>query len=328
VPQGADRVLRWATARRVLALVAVAAGAACRDQPAVDGAGDRDSAVVADSVPVDTVDALTPSSYDEGLGALLLVPLPGDATGALASVLSPLLSVDLPISDTTGFAERLGDGLVSLFGRQGALGEALLAEVELPSSSACPVWPTGRVSVRTADSLGVVPRSWLLALPAGRARAVALDSIEALPARDSAMLAAALTRLASGLAEDSGSAFRGLPFRVTRAYRTRELAESFLLGEMVRRVPQEDRPLEERLFVVVSTPSSDPTGWRIAWHERGAGREEEVIASEPLAVVETGASRHVVVFLRRDDGTGTSLALLERVNGRWRVRWESPVAGC
>jgi len=312
--------------RRVLVIAAVGAG--CRDEPVVDTASVRDSAVVVDSAPVDTVAALTPSSYDAGLGPLLLVPLAGDGTGTLASVLSPLLAVELPISDTTGLAERLGNGDVSLFSRQGALGEAVVSQLELSPGAACPVWPTGRLSARSSDSASVVPRSWLVALPAGRAEGVALDSIEALPARDSAMLAASLTRLASGLAEDSGSAFRGLPFRVTRAYRTRGLTEPFVLGEMVRRVPQEDRPLEERLFVIVRTPASDPSGWRIAWHERGAGREEEVIASEPLAVVQSGSPLHVSVFLRRDDGTGTALALLERRNGRWRVRWESPVAGC
>jgi hypothetical protein len=244
------------------------------------------------------------------------------------SVLSPLLPVEVPIGDTAGIGGRIGDGVVTLYGREGVRGERVLAQIEVPAVASCPSWPTGRLSPRLQDSAASTPRPWLVALPSGRVDAVALDSIETLAARDSAMLAAALTRLASGLSEDSTSPFRGLPFRVTRAFRSQGLADAFVLGEMVRRVPQEDRPLEERVFVVVSAPSAEPAGWRIAWHERVSGSEEEVIATEPLAAVQVGSPPHVVVFLGRDDGTGTALALLERVNGRWRVRWESPVTGC
>lgn len=284
--------------------------------------------VPVDITPVDSVGRLTPSTYDPDLGPLLLLPQLEDGTGTSVSVLSPLLPLEVPIGDTAGIGERIGTGVVTLFGREGARGERVVAQIETPAPSSCPAWPTGRLSPRLQDSAASAPRPWLVALPSGRADAVALDSIEALPARDSAMLAAALTRLASGLAEDSTSPFRGLPFRVTRAFRSQGVTDAFVLGEMVRRVPQEDRPLEERVFVVVSTPSPAAQGWRIAWFERVSGREEEVIATEPLAVVQTGAPRHVVVFLGRDDGTGTALALLVRTNGRWRVRWESPVTGC
>jgi hypothetical protein len=300
----------------------------CQDQPAPATREPDVAPVPIVIAPVDSAVRFTPSSYDPDLGPLLLLPQLGDATGTSVSVLSPLLPIEVPIGDTAGIGERLGNGVVTLYGRQGVRGERVLAQIELPASSLCPSWPTGRLSPRLQDSAASTPRPWLVALPSGRAEAVSLDSIEALPARDSAMLAAALTRLASGLSEDSTSPFRGLPFRVTRAFRTQGLTEGFVLGEMVRRVPQEDRPLEERVFVVVSTPSTDARGWRIAWHERVSGREEEVIATEPLAVVETGVPRHVVVFLGRDDGSGTALALLERANGRWRVRWESPVTGC
>lgn len=278
--------------------------------------------------PIDSAASLTPSSYDADLGPILLLPQLVDGTGTSVSVLSPLLPLEESIGDTVGLGARIGNGVVTLYGRDGVLGERVLAQISVPLESSCPAWPTGRLSPRLQDSAAATPRPWRLALPSGVAEAVALDSIEALPARDSALLAAALTRLASGLAEDSASPFRGLPFRVTRAFRALGVVEPFVMGEMVRRVPQEDRPLEERLFVVVSSPSPEATRWRIAWHERVSGREEEVIATEPLAVVLAGAPRHVVVFLGRDDGTGTGVALLERVNGRWRVRWESPVTGC
>ncbi len=300
----------------------------CRDQPVPEVREPDVVPVPIELAPMDSSVPLTPSSYDADLGPLLLLPQLGDGTGTSVSVLSPLLPLEAPIDDTAGIGRRIGDGVVTLYGREGVRGERVLAQIQLTSGSACPSWPTGRLSPRIQDSAASTPRPWLVALRSGRADAVPLDSIERMPARDSALLAATLARLASGLAEDSTSPFRGLPFRVTRAFRTSGVVEPFVLGEMVRRVPQEDRPLEERLFVVVSASSADATGWRIAWHERVSGREEEVIATEPLAVVQVGAPRHVVVFLGRDDGTGTALALLERLNGRWRVRWESPVSGC
>lgn len=301
---------------------------ACRDQPAPDVREPEVAPVPIELAPVDSAPPLTPSSYDPDLGPLLLLPQLGDGTGTSVSVLSPLLPLEASIDDTSGIGRRLGDGVVTLYGREGARGERVLAQIAVPSGSACATWPTGRLSPRIQDSAASAPRPWLVALRSGRADAVALDSIERMPARDSAMLAATLARLASGLGADSTGPFLGLPFRVTRAFRSQGVAQPFVLGELVRRVPQEDRPLEERLFVVVSAPSTDPAGWRIAWHERVSGREEEVIATEPLAAVQVGSPRHVVVFLGRDDGTGTALALLERVNGRWRVRWESPVTGC
>lgn len=323
----ADRVraLRGAALGLMAALVVVGG---CQDQPAPAVREPDVAPVVIEIAPVDSVERLTPSSYDPALGPFLLLPQLGDGTGTSVSVLSPLLPMEAPIGDTAGLGVRLGDGVVTLYGREGVRGDRVLSQIQVPSNGTCPSWPTGRLSPRLQDSAASTPRPWLVALPAGRAEAVPLDSIEALPARDSAMLAATLTRLASGLAEDSASPFRGLPFRVTRAFRSQGVSDAFVLGEIVRRVPQEDRPLEERVFLLVSTPSTDARTWRIAWHERVAGREEEVIATEPLAVVEVVAPRHTVVFLGRDDGTGTALALLERSNGRWRVRWESPVTGC
>lgn len=314
-------------AGRLALALSVAAGA-CRDQPAPVTREPDVAPVPIELAPLDSVVSLTPSTYDPELGAVLLLPQLTDGTGTSVSVLSPLLPLEASIGDTVGLGVRIGNGVMTLYGREGVLGERVLAQLAMPLEASCPEWPTGRLSPRLQDSAAATPRPWRLALPSGVADAVPLDSIEAMPARDSALLAATLTRLASGLAEDSASPFRGLPFRVTRAFRSQSVTDAFVMGEMVRRVPQEDRPLEERVFVMVSAPSPDATRWRIAWHERVAGREEEVIATEPLAVVQVGDPRHLVVFLGRDDGSGTALALLERVNGRWRVRWESPVTGC
>ncbi len=300
------------------------------DRPAAEDVPSVSLDAVVDSVPaVDELPA-TVSSYNPALGAVLVLPLVSDGgVGDPVALLSPLLSPDTPLDDTTAMGDRLGGGRVQLFERSGMVGERtiLAASVQTHPEASCPVWPNARLA---ADDAGMTSggRRWFVGFPTGRVQSVPLDSIEALPARDSAALAAALTRLVSALPEDSISSFRGLPFTVTRAYRSRDLPDGFAVGVLVRRIPQEDRPLEERVFVVVSTRDTLPRRWRVVWNSRESGREEEVIATEPLAVVRAVGSARVSLVLGRDDGTGTSLLLLERVGDRWRVRWESPVSGC
>lgn len=313
-----------------------------------------------DSVPV----VLAPSSYDPALGELLVLPLIVAGTkSASVALLSPAQSPDLPAGDTIGLRSRLGSGRVELFARSGKLGRRTVTwDNRAPANTACAAWPIGEWVSGAADDLGQLsgapvpagtapgvsadplavgapfPR-WLVALPEGRARAMPLDSIESLGRRDSASLVATLARLASALPVDSSSPFRGLPFTVQRAYRsvgvrdstgTAPLAvEGFVVSVLVRRIPQEDRPLEERLLVVVATPVADAKRWSIAWHERTSGREEDVIATEPLAALLVGSEApYTALVLGRDDGSGASLAVLERRGSRWRVRWESPVTGC
>jgi hypothetical protein len=260
-------------------------------------------------------------------------------------------------------AGKVGDGVITWDdtapgATPGATDGATLVAVADPT--ACAAWPSGRWASSsvspdpappgTAPRLPADPLSaksrlprWLVALPNGRARAIPLDSIEALGSRDSSTLAATFARLASALPADSSSPFRGLPFTVQRAYRALGAtvsatesagaalppAQGFVVGVLVRRIPQEDRPLEERLLVVIATPGADPRRWSIVWHERTSGREEEVIATEPLAALRVGSeSPYTALILGRDDGSGASLAVLERRGDLWRVRWESPVTGC
>ncbi len=304
--------------------------AAC-DRPAAERANPAPIDATVDSVTVADTSPTATSSYDPAFGSILVLPLMSDgASGEPVVLLSPRLSPDAPLDDTTEMAERLGSGQVQLFARAGVVGERSIdpSSLEAPFEASCPAWPHARLAPAPDSLLTTAGRRWFVGFPAGRAQAVLLDSIEALPARDSAALAAALTRLVSALPEDSLSPFRGLPFTVTRAYRTRELPDGFALGVLVRRIPQEDQPLEERVFVVVSTRDSVAQRWSIVWNTRESGREEEVIATEPLAVVRAAGSARVSLVLGRDDGLGTSLVLVERVGDRWRVRWESRVIGC
>jgi hypothetical protein len=317
--------------RRPLAVgvaVTLFMAAACGDRPATD-----EATVPVDSGAVvppatDSVRPSVPSTYDPALGAVLLLPQPGDVSGAAVTILSPLLPADAVVSDTIGLTRRLASGRLALFARRGFVAEREVGAVEALGDPACPAWPVGRLQAAAGDSVPLAPRVWTVALPAGVATGIPLDSIEALSVRDSAMLAAGLARVASGLAGDSSSPFHALPFTVTRAYRSLQAADPVVLATLVRRIPQEDRPMEERLFVVVSAPSTDVRRWRVEWHERVSGREEEVIVTEPLALLRVGEPAHDVLLLGRDDGTGSAVALLERLDGAWRLRWESPITGC
>ena len=83
------------------------------------------------------------------------------------------------------------------------------------------VYAGNLLSAIEAVDAGVTVAPWTAAFAVGRVTAIPLDSIEGLAPRDSARLATDLTRLASGLADDTSSTFRGLPFVVLRAWRTR-----------------------------------------------------------------------------------------------------------
>ena len=99
------------------------------------------------------------------------------------------------------------------------------------------------------------------------------------------------TSIASALPDDTSQTFRGLPFVVLRAYRARGLDTAFVVATLARRVNQEDSPKEERLVLVVDVMGEDARRWSVAWKERAAGREEELVVAEPLFAYRTATSR-------------------------------------
>jgi hypothetical protein len=141
-------------------------------------------------------------------------------------------------------------------------------------------------------------------------------------------LAADLARLASGLRDDTSATFRGLPFVVLRAYRTRGLDTSFVVATLARRVNQEADPREERLVIVVDVVGDDARRWTVAWHERASGREDELVVAEPLMAFRANGSGDVRLLFGRDDGIALGAAVLARGAAGWHVLWESAVAGC
>lgn len=271
----------------------------------------------------DRTEAIVNSGWDTAAGALLVLPTV-DGGMVAGSLLRPE-ATELTVADTVGVGAAMGDRRVELFARSGKIGSALLSVEAAPKTEAgCTAWPMARLAI---DG-GSVATPWTAAFMAGRVTPVPLDSIEGLAVRDSARLAADLTRLASGLPDDTSQTFRTLPLVVLRAWRTASLDSGFVVATLVRRVNQEDAPKEERLVVVVNTGSADAKTWNVAWHERASGHEEELVVAEPLLAFRTARSSDLHLLFGRDDGIALGAAVLTRVAGTWRVLWESAVAGC
>lgn len=299
----------------------LAASAAC-DKPApVD-----DDAAVPDSVapvnPATDTAATVPTGWESDAGPYVILPTVDGGLHA-GSLLRPGVGGDR-LGDTTGLGSMVAPGKIELFSRAGRVGHAELSvEQTKRIEPECAAWPTARLSFEA----GTESPSWTAAFAEGMITAIPLDSIEGMTPRDSAKLAADLTRLASALGDDTVATFRGLPFVVLRAYRARG-DDPFIVATLIRRVNQEDSPREERLVMVVDAGASDPRRWHVGWYERAAGTEEELLVAEPLLAYRAHNANDVRLLFGRDDGVSLSAAVLARTADGWSLQWESPASGC
>jgi hypothetical protein len=306
-----------------MALVALMVGACerSRQTPPADSAAGVSTPPAADSGPPPAA-----TGWDAELGPALFVA--GAAPGEAVAVFPEF--TDSTLTDTTTFdLTAVGPSEVELFTRAGSVGRARVALGGGPrrAPAECTAWPTARVE-RVGGSGG----GWQVAFPAGRAVAIPLDSIEDNVPADSALLAAAVTRLASALPGDTVPMFRGLPFLVRSARRFSPApGVDAVIGQLVRKVNQEANPREEHLMVIGERPAGGAANapYAAAYVERVSGLEETIEASDVLAAVQLGAARTTTLVIGRDYGDGMVYALVERAaDGRWRLRWSSAYAGC
>ncbi|MDQ6925538.1 MAG: hypothetical protein M3154_04795, partial [Candidatus Eremiobacteraeota bacterium] len=148
-------------------------------------------------------------AWDSSAGPAMLVRTD---TLPLAAVLFPELA-DTLLPDTVRFSPTgVRGATVDLFARAGHVGQARITKLEgLEWIGDAPTeWPAGSLDPVPPAAL---PR-WTVGLIAGRADALVLDSIESATRADSAQLVAEVTRLASTVANDTASAFRGIPYSV------------------------------------------------------------------------------------------------------------------
>jgi hypothetical protein len=313
---------RWTRLRYTLLTVPSLLLAACdRSSPA--GRGDSAAAGAGSVAPDSVATSVSTSGWDVATGPFVVLPTV-DGGMVAGSLLLPDVA-DSAVGDTTGVGALVGDGRLDLFSRAGRVNVARLSvETAPPGEVGCTAWPVARLAV----DAGVTVQPWTAAFTAGRVTAIPLDSIEGMAPRDSAALAANLTRLASRLPDDTSATFRGLPFVVLRAWRARENDSAFVVAVLARRVNQEDDPKEERLVLVVDALGSDVAAWRVGWHERASGHEEELVVAEPLLAFRASTARDARLLFGRDDGVALGAAVLARRGGEWKVLWESAIAGC
>ena len=319
-----------------IAVVSVALFAACdRAQTVATG----DSGVV--GAPGAANDSLRPAigtGWDAAAGPFLVLPTV-DGGQEAGSIVRPD-ATDLSVGDTSGLGAATSNR-VELFSRGALVGEATISiEKATGLDSGCTAWPIARLGGRVRSALaqgsGVVTpiaslngaHGWTAAFVKGRVTHVPLDSIEGLSPKDSSLLAVNISRLASGLSDDTVATFRGLPFVVLRAYRGRLGNQSFVVTTLVRRVNQEDAPREERLVMIIDGDLTTPASWTTGWHERAAGKEDELVVSEPLLAFQLNGNTQAHLLFGRDDGEALSAAVLVRAGSSWKVLWESALAGC
>lgn len=279
--------------------------AACAAVALLAGCGRRDArptrdTLVARPAPAGSAGRST-DAWAADLGTALLVPSDSDGIGVL-----------LHPDDLDG----LHTDSVTLVGTSGSVGHARLDTAA--SEYVCGDAPLVRVQSPAPG--------WSAALAGLSAEPIAMDSIEAMPSRDSAMLAANIARLASAAATHSDTSFRGLPFVVVAAHRLRWAERELVIAHLVRRLNQEAAPREEHTLLIAERPrDAVPSDLTVVMRERSEGSEETAEHYDVLAALRDGGVLRVLIA--RDQNARTRYDLLERApSGAWRTRWTRVVA--
>jgi hypothetical protein len=259
------------------------------------------------------------NGWNLGAGPVLLVagPAPDEALVFFG-----------PASDAQGAPLDTGavdQATATLFGRDTS---RFTATLELPAgndNAECRVWP-----LRNLQSAGR-GGAWSVGFVSQSVTPIPLDSVDALPARDSMALAAEASRLASTVTANTSPAFQGLRFSA-HDIRRFEVAPGVhaMAAHLIRRVNQEADPQEEQTLLIAERDSSAPAGrYQLAYAERSFGNEEQVTSSELVAAVRLGPNGTPTLVVARDGESGLAYALLERTGPhQWRVRWTSVLAKC
>jgi hypothetical protein len=277
--------------------------------------------------PPETAAAVVPevSSWDSTAGPALFVL--GPATQD-AFVIAPRYTDTTAIDSVRLDAARLRAKQIDLFTPGTRLGQARVGAIT-PSTrtDSCRTWPTARFERASVDTTA---HEWTVGFEAGHAAEWTMDSIAGLSQADSARLAVDIARIASALPGDTAAAFRGLPFVVTKAWRTRESGgPPLVIALVVRNVNQEANPRQERILLVAERDTSVAAmRYTPRYFERITGLEETIETTDIIATVLLGRDRHPTLVVARDAGHGSSFTLIERIAGGWQRRWASAYAGC
>ena len=212
---------------------------------------------------------------------------------------------------------------VSLFGRGGARLSGQLGAAPTTPDPECRTWP-----LRAVHGDGDA-NTWAVGFVGGQIAPLALDSVDVLSARDSTLLVAEASRLASMVTAITDPSFQGLRF-TAHDIRRFEVAPGVqaIVAHLVRRVNQEANPQEEQTLLIAERDSGVTSGpYQLVYAERVHGLEEQSTMPEVIAGVRIAGRPTLIVA--RDGDAGVAYAMLERTGPRrWRVRWTSGMTRC
>jgi hypothetical protein len=278
-----------------------------------------DRKTVASSTPADsTVASPISNGWNAAAGPVLLVAgaSPDEAIVFFGASDGSTAAVD------TGAVDQ---ATATLFGRDSS---RFTATLELPAgndNAECRIWPLRNLHATSGTG------TWSVGFLSSTVRAIPLDSVDALPARDSMALAAEASRLASAVTANTSPSFQGLRFTAhdIRRFQVAPGVQA-LAAQLIRRVNQEADPQEEQTLVIAERDSGVTTGrYQLAYAERSFGREEDVVSIELVAAVRLGANGTPSLVIARDGDAGLAYALIERTGPRqWVTRWTSAMARC
>jgi hypothetical protein len=232
-----------------------------------------------------------------------------------------------PSAGTAGAVDTgsVDQATATLFGRDSS---RFTATLELPAgndNAECRIWPLRKLHATAGAG------TWSVGFLSSNVTAIPLDSVDALPARDSMALAAEASRLASAVTANTSPSFQGLRFTAQNIRRF-EAAPGVqaLAAQLIRRINQEADPQEEQTLVIAERDSGVTTGrYQLAYAERSFGKEDDVVSSELVGAVRLGPNGTPSLVIARDSDAGLAYALIERTGPRqWVARWTSSLARC
>jgi hypothetical protein len=242
---------------------------------------------------------------------------------AVTSVVIPHLTDSALAAERGLIADSLSGMSFDLFAGSGKSATGRIAS-RAPSTAleGCLAWPQMALEL---DSQHV----WRVGFRRGMATSLTLDSLEDFSSADSAAATAELARLASAINVSNDPAFQGLPFIIRKAYRITSGRSSFLIGDIVRRIPQEATPREEHLLLIAEKSLSDGNRYQTVFETRASGSEDLVRTSEILAAVRFVNGGRVALIVSFEYENGGRIVLIERMAPfQWKLTWRSAYTGC
>ncbi|HXC26200.1 MAG TPA: hypothetical protein VNU46_09815 [Gemmatimonadaceae bacterium] len=282
----------------------------------------------ASTTPLAATDTAEPPDtlvhWDSAAGPALVLSM--DSLPDTISVIRPEYT-EGRYSDTTMVDLRsLSHTRFDLFGRGGGFGSVMLTTSSLrwhagSSDDDCVQWPTAAIAPAR--------RGWHVALQAGTATAIPLDSISAMSPGDSALFVAQVTRIASFLPKSPDPAFQAVPVTVRSAYRFQTAVIDGVIASLQRNIPSEATAREEDVFLIAERPVGSSQDYQVAFFTRVDGKERDATVADVLALVTLTRNGRLAVIVSDEDEDGGTIGWIERAAPRqWGMTWRSAYIGC